>query len=128
MFRSGIAWIAPALMASVITGCEDMPTHFVDLSAEEQAAAAKIPVHRDPLPEGSYSSLGKVTGVSCEAGADDGYLASEKDAREELQRATYRAGGNAVMGVVCESSDQNRGDRTCYRSFVCSGTAVQTGK
>ena len=115
-------------LVALFAGCEDMPTRFVDLSAEEQAMAAQIPVYREQLPKGSFIGVQEVRGVSCEAGADEGYRASEKDAIEELQRATVAAGGNAVMGVICESSDQNRGDRTCFRSFICSGTAVKTGK
>lgn len=120
--------IAVTGLVTLFAGCEDMPTRFVDLSAEERTLAAQIPVYREQLPKDSYIGMQEVRGVSCEAGSDEGYRASEKDAIEELQRATYVAGGNAVMGVTCGSSDQNRGDRTCFRSFICSGTAVKTGR
>ena len=118
-----------AAVGVALTGCEDMPTRFVSgMSAEERTRAAKIPVYREELPEGSYQTVGAVEGLSCQITIDDRYRVSEENAIEELQRATFRKGANAVIEVSCRREDRQQSARRCFRSIVCRGTAVQTSR
>ena len=114
-----------------LSGCDSLPTvstRFVGgLSSEERARAAQIPVHREKLAEGSYRVVGPVSGLSCEVAHDDGYRVSEDNAIEELQRATLKAGGNAVMEVDCAHFGRGQGTRNCFRSIECRGTAIREG-
>ncbi len=119
-------WLLLGVVAAASIGCDSMPTRFVHVSAEERALAAKLPVYREALPEGSYRMVGAVKGLSCRITVDDVYRVSEANAIEELQRATLRAGGNAVMEVRCENVDQRDSARRCWRSIECHGMAVQT--
>ena len=95
------------------------------LSAEERALAAKLPVYKEKLSEGSYELVGPVIGFSCRTAVDDRHRPSEENAMEELKRATVKAGGNAVMEGRCEFFLQDQGTMRCFRSFECRGTAVE---
>ena len=119
-------WLLLGVMAAASIGCDSMSTRFVRVSAEERALAAKLPVYHEALPEGSYRLVGAVKGLSCRITVDDAYRVSEANAVEELQRATLRAGGNAVMEVHCEDVDRRDSARRCWRSIECQGMAVQT--
>ena len=122
--------VLAVIFGVAVSGCDSLPgisTRFVGgLSSEERARAAQIPVHREKLPEGSYEVVGPVLGLSCEIAHDDTYRVSEDNALEELRRATFKAGGNAVMEVSCTHFGRGEGARNCFRSIDCSGTAVQT--
>ena len=103
-----------------------MSTRFVGgLSSEERARAAQLPVYREKLAEGAYRVVGPVSGLSCEVAHDDTYRVSEDNAIEELQRATFKAGGNAVMEVNCAHFGRGQGTRNCFRSIECRGTAIR---
>ncbi len=117
----------PVIVGASLIGCDSLPTRFVTgLTAEERALAARLPVYRERLSEGSYQRVGPVKGYSCQITFDDGYQVSEDNAIEELQRATVKAGANAVMEVSCEHLGRRRGTHGCFRSIVCRGVAVQT--
>ena len=118
-------WLLLGVMAAASMGCDSMSTRFVRVSAEERAQAAKLPVYHEALPEGSYRLVGAVKGLSCRITVDDAYRVSEANAIEELQRATLRAGGNAVMEVACERRDRRDSARRCWRSIECHGMAVR---
>ncbi len=129
MPRISLAGGALALILGVaVSGCDSLPsvsTRFVGgLSSEERARAAQIPVHREKLAEGSYQVVGPVLGLSCEIAHDDTYRISEDNAIEELQRSTFKAGGNAVMEVSCTHFGRAQGTRNCFRSIECRGTAI----
>ncbi len=112
----------------ILVGCDALPTRFVTgLSAEERARAAQTPVHRERLAEGTYTVVGPVQGHSCQIAHDDPYRVSEDHAIEELQRATFKAGGTAVMEVACEQFGWRQGTRSCFSSIECRGTAVRAG-
>ena len=119
------AWLLLGVIGAAAIGCDSMPTRFVHVSAEERAQAATFPVYREALPEGSYRPVGAVKGLSCRITHDDVYRVSEANAIEELQRATLRAGGNAVMEVACERRDRRYSTRRCWRSIECHGMAVR---
>jgi len=122
-------WCVLLLTGAVLAGCEAVPTRFASgLSAEDRALALALPVHRDSLAEGSYRSVGSVTGVSCQITHDDPYRISERNALEELRLAAFQAGGSAVMEVKCNSVERGQGARRCFRSIECAGIAVETGK
>ncbi len=119
-------WILLALISVLLMGCNSVSTRFVTgLSAEERALASRLPVYHEKLPEGSYQLVGPVIGFSCRTAADDTYRPSEENAREELKRATFQAGGDAVMEARCEFFLQGQGTMRCFRSYECRGTAVQ---
>jgi len=119
-------WVSLAVVGAALIGCKELPTRFVPvLSGEDRALAAQIPVHREALPRGSYLIVGRVEGVSCQITHDDPYRVSEDNAVEELQRATFRAGADAVMEVTCEHFGRHQDPRRCIRSVVCRGIAVQ---
>ena len=119
-------WLPVIPVLLLLAGCDSIPTRFVTgLSAEERALAAQLPVYRDRLPEGGYQFLGPVSGLSCETGPGEGYRASEENALEELKRAAFRVGGNAVMEARCEFFPRARGSHNCLRAFECSGNAVR---
>jgi len=119
-------WVLLAVVgAALIGGCKELPTRFVSgLSAEERTLAARLPVHREALPRGSYLIVGRVEGLSCQITHDDPYRVSEDNATEELKRATFRAGADAVMEVTCEHFGRRQDPRRCVRSVVCRGIAV----
>ena len=122
-------WMFLASVGTGLAGCDELPTRFVSgLSAEERALAAQFPVYRERLPEDSYQLVGPVEGLSCRITIDDGYRVSEDNAIEELQRATFRAGGNAVMDVSCANEDRRQSQRRCFRSILCRGIAVKTSR
>ena len=124
-----VGWVLLAATGSGLAGCDELPTRFVSgLSAEERAQAAKVSVYREKLPEGSYQIVGPVKGLSCQITIDDAYRVTEHNAIEELQRATFRAGANAVMEVACVNEDRNQSKRRCFRSIVCRGVAVHTSR
>ncbi len=112
-----------------LSGCDSLPsvsTRFVTgLSSEQRAQAAEIPVYREKLVEDSYKVVGPVLGLSCEVAHDDSYRVSEENAIEELQRATFKAGGNAVMEVGCLHFGRAQGGRNCFRSIECRGIAIR---
>ena len=113
----------------VSVGCDGLPTRFVTgLSADERARAAQIPVYREKLAEGTFEVVGPVQGLACQIAHDDSYRVSKNDAIEELQRATFKAGANAVMEVTCEKFGWRQGTRSCFRSIECRGTAVQEAR
>ena len=106
-----------------------MPTRFVSgLSAEERTRAAQLPVYRDELPKGSYETIGPVKGLSCQITIDDAYRVTEENAIEEIQRAAFRTGANAVMAVSCGRVDRQQSARRCIRSIECHGIAVKTSR
>jgi len=120
-------WVLLAVVGVALIGCKELPTRFVSgLSAEERALAAQIPVHREALPRGSHLIVGRAEGLSCQITHDDPYRVSEDNAIEELKRATFRAGADAVMEVTCEHFGRHQDPRRCVRSVVCRGMAVQT--
>ncbi len=126
--RLAAAGTALAVGAALVA-CDSMSTRFVSgLSAEERARAAQLPIYRDELPEGFYQTVGPVKGLSCQITIDDAYRVSEENAIEELQRAAFRTGANAVMAVSCGRVDRKRSARRCIRSIECHGIAVQTDR
>jgi len=126
MPRNAVEGLGLALSVVAIVGCGVLPTRFVTgLSADERSAAAQIPIYRNKLLEGAYRSVSPVTGLSCQVSPNEHYRASEGNALEELQRATFKAGGNAVIGVSCDHFGQRQGSHNCFRSIVCRGTAVE---
>lgn len=116
------------LTIPTILGCLPVSTRFVTgLSPEERAAAARIPVYEDELAAGAYEALDEVRGMSCQVNPKDAHRASRDNAVAELQRATVRAGGNAVMGVRCMALDRGQSRTNCFRAYECLGTAVREG-
>ena len=117
-------------MGVVLSGCDSLPTvstRFVTgLSSEERAKAAEMPVYPEKLAGDSYRVIGPVMGLSCQITHDDEYVVSEDNAREELQRASFKAGGNAVMEVNCTHFARSQGTVNCFRSVECGGTAIRT--
>lgn len=129
MSNRPVKWCFLLLAGAVLAACEAVPTRFASgLSAEDRALALALPVHRGALADGSYRSVGPVTGVSCQITHDDPYRISERGALEELRLAAFLAGANAVMDVQCDAVARGQGTRRCIRSIECSGTAVKTGK
>lgn len=128
MSRGGVAGLLlPVVAVMAAIGCDVLPTRFVSgLSADERSMAAQIPVYHKRLPEGFYRPVGEVQGLSCQISSSDTYRASADNAIEELQRATFRAGGNAVMDVSCDHFGQRQGNQNCFRSIVCRGMAIQS--
>ena len=132
MTKNGlVAGVLLAIVSVVLAGCDFLPLRVpvrgvTGLSAEERALAAKLPVHRERLPEGSYQRIGPVNGYSCQITFDEGSRVSEDHAIRELQRATLKAGANAVMEVSCDRLGRGQGTYRCFRSIVCRGIAVQT--
>ena len=125
--RRRTGWGLLVVIGAALIGCHFPSTRFVSgLSAEERALAASLPVHRERLPEGSYQLVGPVEGLSCQITFDEKSRISEEHAIDELRRATVSAGGDAVMEVSCEHFGRRQGTRSCYRSIVCQGIAVQT--
>ncbi len=123
-------WAQWVVIVVALSGCDSLPTvstRFASgLSADERAQAAQIPVYRERLGEGTYQLVGPVQGLSCQITHDDDYQVSEDNAIEELQRATFKAGANAVMDVACDEFGWRQGTRSCFRSFECRGTAIKT--
>lgn len=114
------------LIGVVLIGCNSVSTRFVTgLSAEERALAAELPVYEEKLPEGSYKLVEPVISFSCRIAPDDMYRPSEENAMEELKRAAFKVGGNAVMEVRCDFFMQGQGTLRCFRSYECSGSAVE---
>ena len=125
---SSLVWQLSLLLSSVfLAGCISVTTRNVTmLSAEQRAQAAQLPVHVDALPPGTYESVEAVRGLSCQVNSSDGNRVSEAQAMEELRRASVRAGGNAVMNVVCGEYGRGQGRHNCFRAVECRGDAVQT--
>jgi len=124
--RSSAHWAPLLLFGALLIGCNSVSTRFVSgLSAEERALAAKLPVYEEKLPEGSYKLVEPVIGFSCRTAPDDMYRPSEENAMEELKRAAFKVGGNAVMDARCEFFLQGQGTMRCFRSHECRGSAIK---
>ncbi len=122
-------WLLQILLSGLVAGCDSVPTRFVSsLSAEERALAAQLPLHEGTLAQESYRVIGPAEGISCQITLDDGYQVSESNAREELQRASFQMGANAVIEVSCDNMDRGQDARSCFRSVVCRGIAVQKNR
>ena len=120
--------LLPFLILPPLLGCLPISTRFVPLpalTAEQRAAAARLPVYEEMLPPGTYESLDEVRGLSCQVNAKDAYRASRDGAVTELQRATVREGGTAVMGVRCTPLQRGQSGTNCFRAFECRGIAVR---
>lgn len=114
------------LTVPTIVGCLPVSTRFVPMmTAEERAAATQLPVYENTLASGTYEAIGEVRGLSCQMNAKDAYRASNDGAVTELQRATVRAGGTAVMNVSCTRLERGQNQTNCFRAFECRGTAVR---
>lgn len=116
------------LAVPMILGCDSVSTRFVpliQLTSEQRAAAARLPVHEGTLPAGTYEALGEVRGLSCQMNAKDAYVASRENAVSELQRATVRDGGTAVMDVSCARLQRGQNRLNCFSAFECRGMAVR---
>lgn len=125
--KSLVLRLSLLLLSASLAGCISVTTRNVTmLSAEQRAQAARLPVHAAALPPDTYDSVGAVRGLSCQVNMADGNRASEKQAMEELKRASVRAGGNAVMNVVCDGYERGQGRHNCFRAVECHGDAVQT--
>lgn len=115
------------IAGAALSACDSVSTRFVTgLSLEQRALAAQLPAYKERLPEGSYELLGPVSGLSCQVDVSDDFPASEDGALDELKRATIGKGGNAVMGVRCETFSRGAGGHHCFQSFECRGDAVLT--
>lgn len=125
--KGGIERLLLVLLCASLLGCiPPTSTRFVTgLSPEDRALAAKLPVDSERLPEGSYTLVGPVSGLSCRVDQADVYRVSEENAREELKRATFSVGADAVMGVQCQTYDRGEGPRRCFSSIECRGDAVR---
>lgn len=119
------SWMFWVAAASLVAGCDSVPTRFVTgLSAEQRQMAESLPVYDVTLPEGTYQQIAPVVGVSCQLTHDDPYRVSDTNAVEELKRAAVKAGGNAIMEVQCDRMGRGQGIHRCFRSIECTGTAV----
>ena len=114
------------VLVIVLGGCLPVTTrHVTVLSAEQRAQAASLPVHTGSLPAGTHASVGEVRGLSCQVNQADSNRVSEAQAMEELRRASVRAGGDAVMNVVCGEYVRGQGRHNCVRAVECRGEAVR---
>ena len=124
---SRVQRILMLLLVVYLCGCLSVTTrHVTVLSAEQRAQAARLPVYMDALPPGTFESAGEVSGLSCQVNQADGNRVSEAQAMEELRRASVRAGGDAVMSVVCGEYLRGQGRHNCVRAVECRGEAVRT--
>lgn len=124
---SGAQRILLLLLVTCLSGCLPVTTrHVTVLSAEQRAQAARLPVHMDALPPGTFESAGEVRGLSCQVNQADSNRVSEAQAMEELRRASVRAGGDAVMSVACGEYGRGQGRHNCFRAVECRGEAVRT--
>ena len=115
------------LLSVWLGGCLPVSTrHVTMLSAEERAQAAQLPVHTAGLPTGSSAMVESVRGLSCRVNQADGTRVSEAQALEELRRAAFRAGGDAVINLVCAEYGRGQGPHNCVSSVECRGDAVRT--
>jgi uncharacterized protein YbjQ (UPF0145 family) len=108
----------------VAAGCGGAGTYVRGLSPQQKVQARALPVYRETLTEGTYRFVQRVEGISCRVNVIDDYRVSEDEAVEELQYASLKAGGTAVMEVRCEHQDFRRSEYACAESVVCSGVAV----
>ena len=119
-------WLPAVLLVPALYGCLTISTRYVTgLTPEERALAARLPVSEQRPADGSYEAVARVRGLSCQINQADAYRVSEENALEELKRATFRDGGNAVVGVRCETYSRGEGPFNCFRSILCTGEAVR---
>jgi hypothetical protein len=117
--------LLPLAATALLVGCSGSgsPFRYVSgLTAEQRAMAAQLPVLREAPPEGTYTVLRPVSGLSCRLNAEDTTRVSEADAIEELQRAAVLEGGNAVVEVACRKEGWPQ--VTCAEAIRCEGIAV----
>jgi len=109
-----------------LAACMSISTRFVTgLSAEERALAAQLPVYDERLTDGTYGMLEPVSGLSCQVNQADNFRASEDGAIEELKRAAFRVGADAVIDVRCTRYERGQGRHSCFRAIECVGEAVR---
>jgi len=124
--NNAVGWLLLLVLCTSLLGCISTSTRFVTgLSPQDRLLAAKLPVHDEVLPEGSYTLVGPVSGLSCRVDQADVYQVSEENAREELKRTTFSVGADAVMGVQCQTYGRGEGPRRCLESIECHGDAVK---
>ncbi|MGV6826978.1 MAG: hypothetical protein ACWA5Q_08370 [bacterium] len=114
------------LLTAMTTLAIASPGRFVmGLTKEQKAMADQLPVYQDANQAGQHSVLGAVQGISCMATYDDDYTPSEKDAMQELKRATLKKGGNALAEPSCQSYGVDDAKRGCFKSVICDGMAIR---
>ena len=127
LLNNTLGRLALLILCTSLLGCiTTTSTRFVTgLSPQDRVLASKLPIYDDRLPEGGYTEVAPVTGLSCRIDQADVYRVSEENAREELKRATFSVGGDAVMGVECQTYGRGEGPRRCLESIECRGEAVK---
>ena len=114
------------LAATVLAagGCGGAGTYVRGLTPQQKAQARTLPVYPEALADGTYRFVERVQGISCRANAIDDDRVTEEEAIEELQYASLKAGGTAVMEVRCARQDFRESEYACAESIVCRGVAV----
>lgn len=127
LLKNAVGWLVLLILCTSLLGCiPTTSTRFVTgLSPQDRVQAAKIPVYSDTRPEESYTLVAPVSGLSCRVDQDDVYRVSEESAREELKRAAFSVGADAVTGVQCQTYGRGEGPRRCFDSIECRGEAVR---
>jgi hypothetical protein len=112
------------LLASVLTvGCATNP-RVEDLSSEQRAKAAALPVLSEP-PIQSYEVLGTVTGLSCNRNKYQAPNISDEEALQGLKINAVILGADAVINSLCQTNSDTDWRNNCWASVKCVGDAIK---
>lgn len=120
-----IRW-GTVVVSIVLSGCAGFGQveSVSDLSTDQLQALHKVEVY-DTKEEGTYTSIGRVKGLSCK-GSPFSAQPTREAAMTQLKIKTVKAGGNAILVPTCSHDSSVDWGNNCWDSWVCVGEAVRT--
>lgn len=117
--------ICVLLTLTFLTGCAGFGQveHVDDLSLAQIRAVNEIQMIQNP-DDASYSSKGKIKGISCKGSAISGNT-SEEAAMTQLKIKAVKVGANAVLYPTCSQDASVDWGNNCWESWVCIGEAAR---
>jgi hypothetical protein len=94
------------------------------LSPSQRASVLNVKV-LDAAPTGAYSSLGAVSGLSCNRNKFQAPNVSSDEAMQGLLIQAAQRGANAVMNTLCQTNSDTDWRNNCWASVKCVGDAIR---
>ncbi len=112
------------LILSFLIGCAGLGQveRVDDLSLAQIRAMNEVQLIQNP-DKVSFSSKGKIKGISCKGSAFSGN-SSEEAAITQLKIKATKLGANAVLYPTCSQDASVDWGNNCWESWVCIGEAA----
>ena len=111
------------LFVVLLAGCAQNP-RIDNLSSSDRAKVNKVKIFSGQ-PDGSFTSLGEVSGLSCNRNLHQTQNVTEAEALEGVKIKTVMLGGDAVINTLCQKNSDTDWFNNCWASMKCIGDAVK---